>query len=591
MNAHILRNTATKGLLAAALICFASFGAFAQDLTAEETAALKNYEAAINSADPVAAKKFLKEASLTDKLTLTEPDHASDLIAKARAITDLEQLLDKTWRAGQDMELSRSLALRIDFNTPLEKVGIGAAPETLLPWMEKYEKYSDAKTLTVKKAIRQFETVFGTSTVNGKARWEASSIRERNAMLSENAAGSLEHLINSETRTDKAFQNQVRNADIFNYLDSAGRARYERYLNQLATAEAAKTGFSMPQIDKIKDQPIEQQMYLLGSLFDNNKNKSSAAIERKVDSGRQSKPGETLSFQNNQLMAGMLQTSMVGTVKGTAAGDKVLKFYNSGAKLNVAIESCQGCYAKYEPSTGKLIMDSEMIQQYMRVNGITAETLVKDKAQVAALAEYVSPMFVHEATHQMQHDWADRARIYKPYVQEDEIESSSMEALYTTENMKKDKEFKGLFMQMEKNTAYAQKRVETMDRFNEGSSKFDKMVRQVSYYGTPSFDAASSRILSAISSELERRKTLSAADRVSLEKSGTGLNAAMGMTAQELSVSVADINTDALKKIQGDLLSKAAYTSHYESASDWTGSMLGAVRAANASKNGSISPL
>ncbi|MBI4801723.1 MAG: hypothetical protein HY796_04270, partial [Elusimicrobia bacterium] len=570
-----LHSRANIGLAAAVLFCFAVPGAaLAQELNKEEAAALKNYEAAISSADPVAAKKFLEDGTLADKLRIIEPEQAATLIAKAQAITDLQQLLDRTWRAGQDMELSRALALRIDFNRPLEKVGIGPAPEPLLAWMAKYKKYSAAKTLTVKKAIREFETVFGTAAVAGKAQWEAATIRERNVLLSEKAAQLLENLINNETKTDKAFQDKLKNAEIFRYLDPAGKARFERYLNQLATVELAKARLSAPQADKIKNRPIEQQMYLLGGLFDNSKDRGAVSIERKVDAGRQSRPGETLSFQNNQLLAGMLRTSLQSEVKGTAAGNKILKFYNSGAKLDVAIESCRGCYAKYEPDNGKIILDSEMIQQYMRINNITAETLLKNKTQLAALTKYVSPMFVHEATHQMQHDWADKARIYKPYVQEDEIESASMEALYTTEKMKKDKKFKDLFLKMEKTTAYAQKRIETMDRFNEGSVKFDKTVRQVYYYGIPSFDAASSQILSAISAELERRKALSAADRAALDAGGTGLKDAMGMTVTELTGSVADIKTDALRKIQDDLLHKAVYTGHYENAADWTGSML-----------------
>ena len=133
MNTSSLKSEAKKGLLAAVLFCLAVPGAaLAGELTKEEAAALKNYEAAISSADPAAAKKFLEDGALADKLRLIEPEQAAGLTAKAQAITDLEQLLDRTWRANQDMELSRALALRIDFNKPLEKVSIGPAPETLL---------------------------------------------------------------------------------------------------------------------------------------------------------------------------------------------------------------------------------------------------------------------------------------------------------------------------------------------------------------------------------------------------------------------------------------------------------------------------
>ncbi|OGS54868.1 MAG: hypothetical protein A3J79_08555 [Elusimicrobia bacterium RIFOXYB2_FULL_62_6] len=581
---------AKKGLLIAALFCLAA-PALAGDLTAEEAAALAKYETAISSADPAAAKKFLEDAPLADKLKLSEPERAAELTAKAQAVTDLAETLDRTWRSDQEMELSRALSLRIDFNKPLVKVGIGPAPEPLLAWMAKYRAYSAVKTLTVKKAIREFETVFGTSTVSGKAGWNAATIRERNALLSEKAAQTLDGYINNETRTDKAFQTQLKNTDLFRFLDATGQARLDRYLGQMSTVEQAKAKLGGTQATKLNGQPIEQQMYLLGGMFDGSKDKGAVSIERKIDSGRQSRPGETISYQNNQLLSGMLRTSLQNEVKGSAAGDKVLKFYNSGAKLDVAIESCQGCYAKYEPSTGKIIFDSEMIQQYMRVNNVTADTLIKDRAQLAALTKYISPMFVHEATHQMQHDWAAKAHIYKPYTQEDEIESSSMEALYMTEKMKRDKRFKDLFTRMENNTTYAQKRMQMMDRFNRGGTAFENSIRQVVYFSTPSFDAASSQILSAISAELQRRNAMSAADRAATDAAGAGLNEAMGMTVQELSGGAGNIKTDALKKIQDDLLHKAVYTGHYESAADWTGSMLGTVRTSAAPRIGAVPAL
>jgi len=159
-----------------------------------------------------------------------------------------------------------------------------------------------------------------------------------------------------------------------------------------------------------------------------------------------------------------------------------------------------------------------------------------------------------------------------------------MQALYTTEKMRRDAKFKALFLRMEKSTVYAQKRMETMDRFNESPVKFDRMIRQVYYYGTPSFGAASSQILSAVSSELERRKTLDAKALVEIEETGAGLEDAMAMTTQELTGSVAEIKTVALKKIQNDLLHKTVYTDHYDSASDWTGSMLTTVNTSRVPK-------
>jgi hypothetical protein len=511
-------------------------------------------------------------------------------------VDDLARLLDKPWRDEQEAELSKALSLRIDSGKPLVKAGIGPVPETLLSWMAGYRSYSEHKTGLVRKAIRQFETVFAADktdadALENKRSWENRTIRERNIFLAEFASGKLEKLIKYETETGKAFREWVRNDDVFKYLDQAGRARHERYLTQLAAADAAKSKLSAPRLDKINDQPIEQQMYLLGGLFDKSKGGGGSLLERKVDGARQSKPGETLSYQNNRLLADMLRTAIPGELKGSAAGGRILQFYNSGAGPAVAIESCQGCYAKYEPAGARIVLDSEMIQQYLRVNNLTAETLLSDKTRVAALAGYLAPIFVHEATHQMQHSWADKAGIYKPYVQEDEIEANSMEALYTLEKLKKDPKFRGLFSKMRSSASYADQRLKLAQRFSRNPDDFSENVRQLYYYGLPSFEAASSQVLWAVSSELKRRKGLKADARNELEKTGADINEAMAMTASELISSAAGIKTPALLKIQEDLLHNTVYTGRYEDASDRAVAMLGAARGSGTPKTGAVPAL
>jgi hypothetical protein len=582
MNAKILKAWTARGLLMAALACCAAYGVRAQEGGNDE-ARLRAYEANLLSADPSAARTFLEDAALIDRLKLSAPRKAAGLVAKARALCDLEALLAKPWRDEQEPELSRSLALRIDFNTPLEKAGIGAAPEQLLPWMAKYGKYSVRKTELVKRAIRQFEVVFssgGSAAPEVKANWEKTTIRERNNFLAEKAFRVLERMINEEPRTDRAFQDEVRRNERFKYLDPAGRGRYERYLTQLAAAETVKAGLPAGRLEGIRNQPIEQQMYLLGDLFDKSDVHGAVSLERKLDGARASRPGETISFQNNRLLSDMLRTALPAEIKDTAAGDKVVFYYNSGAKLDIAIESCRNCYAKYEPSTGRIILDSDMIQQYLRVNNITTEELLKDQAQLAALAKYVSPMFVHEASHQIQHAWADEAGLYKPYTQEDEIESNSLEALYTAEKLRNDVKFRDLFAGMRRASVYADQRLKLSQRFNKGPGDFSENVRRLYYAGLPSFDAASAQILSAVSSELERRETLGAEERREIEKNGASLKDVLKLTLPELTGSVAGIKTQFLKKIQGDLLDKAVYADRYEGIAAWSGTMLNNIRGA-----------
>ena len=175
--------------------------------------------------------------------------------------------------------------------------------------------------------------------------------------------------------------------------------------------------------------------------------------------------------------------------------------------------------------------------------------------------------------------------------QEDEIEANSMQALYTVEKLKQDPKFKAIFSRMRSSSTYADQRLKLAQRFNKYPDDFSESVRQLYYYGLPSFDAASSQILSAVSAELERRQGLDTAALAEIENSGVELQDAMGMTVQELTGSVGEIRTADLKKIQDDLLHKAVYTGHYESASGWPADMLGAMRTSRAPGAGTVPAL
>ena len=56
------------------------------------------------------------------------------------------------------------------------------------------------------------------------------------------------------------------------------------------------------------------------------------------------------------------------------------------------------------------------------------------------------------------------------------------------------------------------------------------------------------------------------------------LEEAMDMTASELTSSVTEIKTEALVKIQADLMNKAAYSARYADAEAWSETALGTVR-------------
>ncbi|MCX5792854.1 MAG: hypothetical protein NTY45_11675 [Elusimicrobia bacterium] len=521
------------------------------------------YTTAISSGDPAAASAFLSDG---EALTLAEagPGNGAALKAKAEALKDLKALLAMPWDKTKVNNLSQALSIRIDADKPLSKMGVGPAPEKLLAWLGKYQPaYPAAKTDAVKAAIRQWEVVFGTMTdtrgmswgqasmLKGsgvkltRANWEGWTIRERNAAIATIA------------KKDPSFM----------IYDDAAVASSKGELDLLVAISRAQTSgaLSAPQLAQLNGKSFADQVYLLGSFFDGSNIAVDEDIKAKINAARSALPNEVLSTERRKLLGDMLGGAVTKELAGTEAGDRALAFF--GGQVKIAIKPCDGAYSRYDAATGTIILDSETIQQYMRMKGYNANTVLREK-ELTELAKYMSPAVVYEAAHGMQAAWARQQGVYKPHVQEDEIEAMSLEGLYTTEKMGKDPEYARILTSGRDFSSYASKKLEIGTEYSgSGSKKFATTVRQRYFSGLPSLDAAASHVLTAVSGELSRRAAMSPSAKASIDSTGIPLNEALAMAPDELAGSVGEIQTAVLAKIQGDLSRLGVYRSRY-SASD-----------------------
>ncbi|MEA3307336.1 MAG: hypothetical protein U9Q34_06090, partial [Elusimicrobiota bacterium] len=159
------------------------------------------YEAKISSGNPAIADIFLANDRLKQKYLKIDKKKASLLIAKSRALVDLNKIFDFVWTEDNFNKLSDALGERInDKENILCSMGFGPQPEKLLPWVKKHRAdYKKENVLIVKKAIREWDIVFSTSidkinvdwaqargrsqkTIT-KAKWDTWNIRQRNAAV------------------------------------------------------------------------------------------------------------------------------------------------------------------------------------------------------------------------------------------------------------------------------------------------------------------------------------------------------------------------------------------------------------------------
>lgn len=555
--------TLRQAVLTAGLLLCAT-GAFAQK-AAERLAA---YEAAILRGDPAAAAAFLGDREATD-IAAADGQKAVVLNAKAGALKDLKELLAMPWDQTKANKLSQALSIRIDADKPLAGVGVGPEPEKLLAWLEKYQPaYPESKKAVVKKAIRRWEIVFGTAAVVfamdwdqakdayglaglvrrsvtiTKDAWAAMTIRERNSVIAQ------------RMKQDPAF---------IIYSDEVLASEKERMALLRSLNKVKASGELTPaQLAQLSSRRFDDQVYLLGNFFDGGAAKGDTDISR-IHAARGSLPKEVLPSQQRELLGGMLGQAVSKELAGAWAGRKVLDFYAGGEPLKIEVRPCDGKYSGYDPAAKATILDSETIQQYMRIKGYTSDSVMRSPGQVAEIAKYMSPAVVYEAARRMQDSWARGRGVYKPRVQEDEVQAMALEGLYTGEKLAGDPAFRRVLDESRGFSSYASKRVAIATRYRKSGSKgFATTVRQLYFPGLPSLDAAAAQALGAITGELSRRASLSARERAGIDASGLATDEALEMTPEELAGSVGEIKGDALAKIQKDLSGLDAYRSYYK---------------------------
>jgi len=261
----------------------------------------------------------------------------------------------------------------------------------------------------------------------------------------------------------------------------------------------------------------------------------------------------------------MLKTAIPKELSGTKAGDRVMSFYAANGGLKIKVAPCDGAYSRFDEASGTIVLDSETIQQFMRMKGYSSASVMTSPAQLAEIAEYMSPMVVYESAHQMQSVWAKKTGVYKPHTQEDEIEAMSLEGLYSSEKIDTDASFNKNMSAARAYSTYAMKRGDIANDFSlSGSKKFADSVRQRYFSGLPSLDDAAAQVLGAVSAEISRRAALAPAARAEIDSYGLSLAEAMEMTPEELAGSVGEVRSEALAKIQADFSAMGVYNKHYK---------------------------
>lgn len=441
-------------------------------------------------------------------------------------------------------------------------------------------------------------------TVEPRQWWDSLDLRARSSLLAGLAREQMEKV--ARYGSPYAYE-QFRAHWGWAFLRREDLPRMEEYLRNFKRMAALRDKINMTYeesdvkalLDKIAAMPSADREAFLDKMFDGGSGNDAAfddfvkAVESK-SRGRGARRGSNAAYrgisqsdvanaaranavvsnnlersvspeQNDALVAG-LNARLASALGGTAAGESALAFYKTNP-LTLSMAHGGGFYGKYEPASekssgGEIVLNTALVQQYMDMRGITTSQLLSDPAQLTGLSNYVAPLLVHEAAHQMQHS-VSAGKMADPYTQSDEAESASAEALFTLEKMKKDTEFAALMNRAQDSSPYAKQLLARADQLSKNPLAFRRQIARQDYPNLPDLETASAQILAIADDELNRRDALCCDELADLERDGFDMDVVSRISVQEMAEIAGSVKTAVLEQVRAEFIKQ---TNMYETA-------------------------
>jgi len=426
-------------------------------------------------------KKFGADGSaLLKKLKDELPAEAAAVLSRNNALSDLRTVINSY--SGPDLTAALKRVLE-EPPCPLCEMGIGPEDAKLLAWVRwnAADRLGETEEAALRwdklGEIRRKALASGTFRYT-EEKWSKRTISERDRMLTRWAQIETDRLVAANLARKACLKQDPELIRILRgQLSGDKNKEYARKLDLLAGPEEAWTDpkklsslekragellDAQRRADKLKDKPESDQAAYLNETFDR------TAAGAGGDAGPESakKDGfypKKLSVAQTKKLAGRLLTAgkdgelkgpIADEMRGTKAGEEILAFYKDEAfssagsnRLNFAFAKAKPSeFGYWDPEKKVLVFNSVLVNKWMKENRTAPARLFSDdpagRGALVELARYLTPTFVHEATHQRQSARAKAAKVNysddsAPYQMEDETEAFSMDASYTTEKLLK----------------------------------------------------------------------------------------------------------------------------------------------------------
>ncbi|MBI5209709.1 MAG: hypothetical protein HY927_07055 [Elusimicrobia bacterium] len=438
MNA--LKRAVLSFSLAAAV---AAPAAFLAPPAALAESALQYRQAILQDLDPSSADRLLKSDADRAAVRAALP---ADSTAIFRQAAELKDLMDMLGAHSDAATLRRALTAR---PAPSE---LFTQPAKLLGWTQRHAGASYDLVRAVvwdwDKLTRE-QAAWLSPQVTRQA-WEAMTLPKRHEHMRRWGQAIHERLMKAAPKTqaevDRMRQEYaaVRGAishdeavDISRRLTMASRS-----ITALGDVQSRLSKLQDPALKTMLDQArnardMETTLSTLSKIYDR-----MGVANGSLKAVAPAEAGQTLDAGSRSTLAKALGPALMRQVRGTTAGDDLAEFYKTH-ELKIAVAP-RKAIATYDDGTRTITFSEELILELVKGEGLTVSQFLSRGDAFGRAAALLAPVFTHEATHQMQSEWARAQKISDQSGQHRELEAMMVEALFTNEKMAVDPGFKAV---------------------------------------------------------------------------------------------------------------------------------------------------
>lgn len=518
---------------------------------------IKEFELEIKKGNPIYAGKLLSDEKLQRIFKRIDRELTEKLIAYAMEIAELEKEIEINSFDGRVKYLHDSLKEKLKRGNPVCELNLCVPPDNVAVWAEKYKKYDKKRIDNIKIAVRQWDKVFSNDneffnlgfvrfvSVTSDT-WKNMTVTERDAVIREITKKSLARENFSDPLLD---------------VDDESKLRAEKYTEVKKAVDAVsnemlkKNILSKTELDAIRSKPLKEQMYILANLFDRGGLKSDEKLLphiQVINASRQAFPNEVVDNNTRKFVSAVLNRNIKSELSKTQTGKKLVGELKGNLPY-ITVDYTEGFDSKVEGN--HVIVNAKIVEEFLKLKGYSTEELVKDRKKQLELTSYLSPLI---AKNYAEISVRNKIKGYTPEVREIHSIALLYQAKYTQERFK-DNNFKEMFTEKSKYSDYSAKVVMVLRDFEKSDNEKEFVENEGSKYyahlSTSSY--VKGELIIAVKKELERRKSLNKESRAMIDKYAIfSENDIYRLKPQEIVYYIQDINTDALKKLEKELLSK-----------------------------------